>query len=346
MLKCCILFNPSTFQPFNFSGFFHSLFNYFVVEKQRNVRLLAAVLTICTMHLATASFAQTATDGFIMEKGRICIALPYQSSSWTEYWEGTLKRENLNLGEVKTQALMPMAAVGILNNLNVLVGLPFFKTSASAGSMSGHQGIQDLALGLKYRALNLGLGESKLEGFVTGMFSTPASNYYPDFLPLSIGLGSTNLSARGTLHYQSKMGLYGTAQLGWTRRSNIKLERNYYYENGGVYSSEMIMPNVLDYNANLGFYKNGLRLELGYSVMNTLGGPDIRRNDMPLPCANMDLSSASFLAQYYPKALKGIGFMAMGSKVLEGRNVGQSTMLGGGILYQFQAWNKAAKTEN
>jgi hypothetical protein len=312
------------------------------VEKQQYVRLLAAVLTIC-LHLAPSAHAQTATDGFIMEKGRFCIALPYQTSSWNKYWEGSLKRENLNLGTVRTQALMPMAALGVMNNLNVLVGLPLVKTSASAGSMSGHEGIQDLALGLKFRALNLGLGESKLEGFVTGMFSTPASNYYPDFLPLSIGLGSTNLSARGTLHYRSNMGLYGTTQLGWTRRSNIELERNYYYENGGVYSSTMIMPNVLDYNANLGFYKNGLRLELAYNAMNTLGGPDIRRNDMPLPCANMDLQSLSFLAQWYPQALNGIGFMGMASRVLEGRNVGQSSMLGAGILYQFQAWNKTSK---
>jgi hypothetical protein len=316
------------------------------VEKHITKRLLMAVLTICTLLWSNISFAQTATDGFIMEKGRFCVALPYQSSSWTDYWEGTLKRENLNLGSVSTQAIMPMAAVGILNNLNVLVGLPLVKTSASAGSMMGHQGLQDLALGLKYRVLNLGLGESKLEGFATGMFSTPASNYYPDYLPLSIGLGSTNLSARGTLHYQSKLGLYGTAQLGWTRRSNIELERNYYYEDGGVYSSQMIMPNVLDYNANLGFYKNGLRLELGYNVMNTLGGPDIRRNDMPLPNSNMDMTSASFLVQYYPPAFKGFGFMGMGNRVLEGHNVGQSTMLGGGLLYQFQAWNKAKETEN
>jgi hypothetical protein len=36
-----------------------------------------------------------------------------------------------------------------------------------------------------------------------GSFSTPLTNYENDFLPMSIGIGSTNLGARLTVDYQN-----------------------------------------------------------------------------------------------------------------------------------------------
>ena len=37
----------------------------------------------------------------------------------------------------------------------------------------------------------------------------------------------------------------------------------------------------------------------------------------------------------------GIGFLASAGQVLTGRNVGKSTMISGGITYQFGLWNKS-----
>jgi hypothetical protein len=51
-------------------------------------------------------------------------------SSWKNYWEGTLKRENLNLGDLSLQMYSVMGNYGITNKLNVLFGLPYVKTKA------------------------------------------------------------------------------------------------------------------------------------------------------------------------------------------------------------------------
>ena len=49
------------------------------------------------------SMAQTDIDAIMMEKNAFCVGPMYSYSSWKNYWEGTLKRENLNLGTVSTQ---------------------------------------------------------------------------------------------------------------------------------------------------------------------------------------------------------------------------------------------------
>ena len=64
----------------------------------------------------------------------------YSHSSWKNYWEGTLKRDNLNLGRVSTNAYSVMGNYGVTRKLNLLFSLPYIKTKASAGRF--HQRIQ------------------------------------------------------------------------------------------------------------------------------------------------------------------------------------------------------------
>ncbi len=71
-------------------------------------------------------------------------------SSWNEYWEGTTKRENKNLGTVTNQSLMFMSNYGITDKLNVLATVPYVWTDASAGTLHGMKGFQDIDLDVKY----------------------------------------------------------------------------------------------------------------------------------------------------------------------------------------------------
>ncbi len=68
--------------------------------------------------------SQSPNDAFMMKKKELCIALPYQYSSWDHYWEGSLYRDNPNLGMVSQQVVMPMFAYGIVDRLNVIAALP------------------------------------------------------------------------------------------------------------------------------------------------------------------------------------------------------------------------------
>ncbi|HLO37104.1 MAG TPA: hypothetical protein VK173_01300, partial [Lacibacter sp.] len=110
------------------------------------------VLLLCIA--AKYSSAQTDLDAIMMEKNAFCVGPGYSYSSWKEYWEGTKKRENLNLGTVSTQMFAVMGNYGVSNKLNVLFNVPYVVTKASAGTLRGQRGMQDLSVMLKYRAIN------------------------------------------------------------------------------------------------------------------------------------------------------------------------------------------------
>ncbi|MBK9014194.1 MAG: hypothetical protein IPM82_08910 [Saprospiraceae bacterium] len=83
-----------------------------------------------------------------------------------------------------------------------------------------------------------------------------------------------------------------------------------------------------------------MKIEANYDGMNTLGGFDIRRQDMPFPSNNMDATRASLSFQYYIPFVKEsiLSVLVSGSQVLTGRNMGQSTAFSGGLTYQFGLW--------
>ena len=134
--------------------------------------------------IATMAKAQTADDGIMMNKKQWCSGITYMYSSWDQYWEGTKKRSNENMGTVSNESLMLMSNYGISGKLNVLASASYVWTHATQGTLHGLNGIQDLAVDLKYKFYSKPLVKGKLSLFGIGGFSTPLSNYENDFLPM------------------------------------------------------------------------------------------------------------------------------------------------------------------
>lgn len=283
--------------------------------------------------------AQTPTDALMMDKGQLCLAALYTHDTWNEYWEGTLKRDNQNVGTLTRQTVMPMLALGIIKRVNVIVALPWVRTEASGGQVAGVSGIQDFGIWLKGTALELQAGPGKFTTHVVAGFSAPASNYLPDYAPFNLGLGCREGSLRGILQYQIK-GVYLRTQAAYHLRSNCKIERDYYYTTQGYYSDEVNMPNAITYGATLGtwLFNNTLQIDATYDGLNTQGGHDIRRQDVGFPSNRMIFTRVGGALHYYMPFVKGLGIVAAGNYILTGRNVGQSTMITGGITYQFGLW--------
>lgn len=283
---------------------------------------------------ATPGFSQTLTDGLMMPKKSLCTGFLYSVDQWKNYWEGTLKRDNQNIGTITTQSIMWMGTYGITNKINLIGMAPYIKTSASGGTMSGMVGIQDLTVGAKYNFFKQKFGSATLKTFVLGTFSTPLTHYTPDFLPLSIGYASTNFGGRFTANYQMDNGFYINASTAYTWRSNVTLDRPSYYTNNTFYESNKVhMYNLFDYNVDLGYHKNALQLVLNYMQLNTLGGGDIRRQDMPFVSNQMNFSKVTALVMYYLPKPRGLAVRASTSYIVAGRNVGQATSVMGGLLY-------------
>ena len=283
--------------------------------------------------IATLAKAQTADDGIMMAKKQWCNGITYMHSSWKEYWEGTTKRENKNLGTVTTQSLMLMSNYGISDKVNVLATVPYVWTDASAGTLHGMKGFQDIELDVKYQFYSTKVGKKgKLSLMAVGGFSTPLTKYENDFLPMSIGLGSTNLSGRLTVDYQNGI-FFTTLSSAFVWRSDVTIDRTSYYTDHINYTDKVDMPNMLNSNLFVGIRKNGLTAQFQVLNMYTFGGFDIRPNDMPFVSNQMNMTSLGAHVKYFLPFAPNLEVIGGADYVIAGRNVGQSQTYTAGLYY-------------
>ena len=283
--------------------------------------LCKCLLLVCSLLIISKIHAQTEADAIMMMKANFCSGIVYQKSTWTNYWEGTFKRENENLGTVTTQMLGVMGNYGISNRLNVLFNLPYVKTKASAGQMSRMQGLQDLSLWVKWLPLQKEVGKGTFSTFLIGGFTLPATNYTADYLPLSIGLRSKTLSLRGMVDYQVG-NWFATAAATYNRRNNITIDRPAYYTTEMHYTNEVKMPDAAQAALRAGFRSHRLIAEAVVNYDKTLGGFDISKNNMPFPSNEMNSTTAGLNVKYEIKQVNGLSVIGGGNYTVAGRNVG------------------------
>lgn len=313
----------------------------------KSLKQIKQFFTLATLMLAGQILvAQTANDAIMMNRNQFCNGLVYMHSSWDHYWEGTLKRTNENLGTVSSSSAMYMGAYGITNDLNVIAGLPYVWTKASAGTLHGMNGVQDLSLDLKWRPLHRDLGPGKFSLFLVGGFSTPLSDYVVDFLPMSIGLGTTNLSGRLILDYHHKSKFFITGSTAYVWRSNVKLDRNSYYDTEQHLTNEVQMPNALSSQGRLGYRGRYLIAEAVLNNWTTLGGFDITRNNMPFPSNKMNSTDLGLQFKYTLPKLVNLSVVGGASYTIAGRNMGQAKAYYIGAFYAFYVNKKSKPVTN
>ena len=293
--------------------------------------------------LVNTATAQTDIDAIMMEKNAFCVGPMYSYSSWKNYWEGTLKRKNENLGTVSTQMFGLMGNYGINRKLNLLFSAPYVKTKASAGTLKGMKGIQDLSLFVKWRPFQKKMGDGRLSLFAIGGISFPLSNYTPDFLPLSIGLHSKTALARIMADYQ-RGNLFATGSATYVYRDNIIIDRTSYYTTELHLTNEVEMPDGANFNFRAGFRNHRLIAEAVLNNWTTLGGFDITRNNMPFPSNKMNATMAGVNVKYVLPFLPQLSIVAGGMYTVAGRNVGQTTNVYGSFFYVIDFSRKTKST--
>ena len=284
---------------------------------------------------ASSAAAQTVDDGLMIPKRTFVAGVLYAQDSWDQYWEGTLRRTNGNIGTVTTRSLTFASAYGVTERLSVIAALPYVWTSASEGTLSGSSGIQDVTVAAKYRLLT---AESSRHGavsaFLVGAVSLPMSNYTPDYLPLSIGYGDGRATGRLTVDYQSTSPWFMNASAAYTWCSNVTLDRVSYYTDGQLYlTNKVAIPNVVSYALGTGYRGGRLRIPFSLVQQRTLGGGDIRRQDMPFVSNRMDYTRIDGGVIYALDVPSNVTVRLGAAHVLNGRNVGQSTTLTSGVFY-------------
>lgn len=287
----------------------------------------------CLLFAPVLMSAQTEIDGIMMSKNNFCVGSIYQYSSWNQYWEGSFKRENLNLGTVSTQSLGIMGNYGITDKLNILFNLPYVETKASAGTMEGQKGMQDLSVTVKYMPLEKTIGNTTYSLYALGSFSTPVSNYSADYLPLSIGIQSKTAALRLMGDFQLG-NFFSTLSGAYVKRTNINIDRNAYLTSEIHYTNEVNMPDGISVNFRAGYRSSRLIAEFVIDNWVTQsGGFDITTNNMPFPSNTMNALKYGVNSKYTFKKIPQLSLLGGYNYVVEGRNVGKSNTFYGGLFY-------------
>lgn len=288
---------------------------------------------VCVVFSQTVN-AQTETDALMIPKNYFCAAGIYTHNSWDHYWEGTFKRENLNLGTISSNVYAVGGNYGLSNRVNVLFMIPYIKTNASAGTLRGQSGVQDISLAVKWLAVKqeVGTGLLSLHAILSGVI--PVGNYQADFLPLSLGMQTKSIALRGLVNYQ--VGRFFVAGAGqYVRKDNITIDRDSYYTTEMHYTNQVAMPNATNFLFSTGYRSLKFNAEATLTKVNTIGGFDITKNNMPFPSNNMDATLAGGVFKYMFQSIAGLELTAGGNYVLKGRNVGQNLSVFGGVYYVF-----------
>lgn len=287
----------------------------------------------CLLFAPVLLSAQTEIDGIMMSKNNFCAGSIYQYSSWNQYWEGSYKRENLNLGTVSTWSVGLMGNYGITDKLNLLFSLPYVETKASAGTMEGQKGLQDLSVTVKYMPLEKTIGNATYSLYAIGSFSIPVTDYSADYLPLSIGLQSKTATLRLMGDFQLGH-FFSTLSGAYVKRANINIDRNAYLTNEMHYTNEVKMPDAVSVNFRAGYRSNRLIAE--FIIDNGVtqsGGFDITTNNMPFPSNTMNALKYGVNSKYTFSKIPQLSLIAGYNYVVEGRNVGKSDTIYGGLFY-------------
>jgi hypothetical protein len=287
--------------------------------------------------------AQTIDDGVMMGKGQLFTGAVYTHDTWDEYWEGGLKRDNGNIGTLTTQSNSWFANYGITDRLNVIGHIPYVWTEASQGVLAGMSGVQDLTIAAKYRAIHArGTPLGTISAFAVLSAGIPLTDYTPDFQPLSIGMASTRITPRGTLTLEGEAsGLFVDATGAYTWRSDVTLDRPYYFTDNELHMSDnVVMPQVFDIGVSGGYRRNGVMAAALFKWQHMTSGGDIRRQDAPFVSNRMNATRIGAMGMYPIPKLEALAVNASYAYTVSGRNVGQSSTLTFGVSYQFGIWGR------
>jgi hypothetical protein len=287
---------------------------------------------------AAPAAAQSLGDGVVLPRRELRTTLEYAQEWWSEYWEGTLERDNENIGTLTSRSVTWTAAYGVTDRVSVIATLPYIWNESSRGILHEMSGSQDVTLAAKARLLRVPVRRrAALDATALAGVGAPTSDYTPDFLPLSIGLASRRALVRGAFHLQDPSGLFAGGSLGYTWRSTVHLDRPAYYTDGElVLSDEVEMPDVADYGVMLGYARGRLTIPVALDVQRTRGGGDIRRQDMPFVSNRMDFARLQVRAAYALPRLDGLSVHLGAMRTLSGRNVGRSSALAAGLTSAFR----------
>jgi hypothetical protein len=275
--------------------------------------------------------AQGLLDGFSPKKGDLSITTSYTSSNFEKFYEGKNKVDAVPAHkEIKQNIFSIYAKYGITDKLSVITSLPYISAEGKGApdpvnGTTEQKDFQDVSIAIKYKAYAINLKKASLD-LITALGVDIPTGYEPNgILSLGTGAFSTNLTAG--LHLQTNSGFF-TSFLN-TYHIRGKADNN----NGG---DRFDAPNAYYTSGKVGYASSLFYVEAWVDYLSSsdgvdIGGPGFTGN-FPETKVEYTRVGATIYKNIIPELGLSLGF----GKVVDGRNLGDSTNFSVGLTYNFK----------
>ncbi|GAB2603136.1 hypothetical protein [Spirosoma areae] len=292
------------------------------------------------LNLSLQTHAQGLVDGFMRGQRKANLTIIGSQETYDTYYINTTKTKNPNLGTVTTQALTVVGTYGLGYDLDLIVAAPYVRTESNAGFSPKQQGFQDVSAALRWEAFDYKFGNTRLSWLFAVGYSMPIENYVNDAL-VAIGRGSRNVDGRTMLHFKAGS-FFITGQYGYIRRGQVALDRlvNFYDPSqlNPYTGSKVNVPDVTELIIRAGIVSKRFNIDVwGQRQTPYTEGTNIGPG-IPFPTNAVGFTRVGATA--YVKLITKLGLTAGYSATLDGRNIGQSTQINGGLVIGYWTTNR------
>lgn len=290
---------------------------------QKSLKCLIALALVPTF-----IFAQAPIGGFMQGKGKGNIVLSYNTESYSDVFLVPTKVNGVPVfNKVKVNSTSLFGTVGITNNLDVQVNLPYIKATGEAtpgvltnlGYQNERKGLQDVSVTLKYNPYTAKVGKGKISIIGALGLQAPMSSYAANEglqSIIAIGNRATSINTTALLQYKNDNGFFANTS------------GTYSLRNGDV-------PDALIGEIKLGYAGKAIYADAFIAGQSSSSGTDILKEGFNgvFPATRVNYSKLG--VNVYKPIAKGFGVSAGFSTVLGGRNIGAASGGYGAVIYSF-----------
>lgn len=247
--------------------------------------------------------AQGLLDGFSKGKGSFQLAPSVSLEKYNSYL--TANQELFFSRSAKSFSLY--TAYGISNRLDVAFSLPYVYVNALGN------GLQDAALGAKFRVVSLQKGLFYLDAFAAMTYTFPTSNYNTEDFS-AIGQRAKVLAPRAILQLKHSKGFFMALQLAYAKVS-------------------LPTPNRINASVKLGWASEQWYTDVWFDYQKSQGGFSYR-DGFAQPFRSFGVDYQAIGATLYRPISTHVGVSIAFAKFLAGRNIGLSNRLSLGMVFK------------
>ncbi|MDX6747069.1 hypothetical protein SHK09_09730 [Polaribacter sp. PL03] len=272
--------------------------------------------------------AQGLIDGFTPKKGALSVTASYTSSNFEEFYAGKTKLDAVPAHGKITQNIFSLyAKYGISNKLSVIASIPYISAEGNgvADPVNGtteQNDLQDISIALKYKAYSVNFEKGNLD-LITALGVDIPTGYEPNGI-LSLGSGAVSTNLTAGLHLQTNSGFF-------TSFLNTYHIRGKADNNGG--GDKFDVPNAYYSSGKVGYASSLFYVEGWVDYLSSSDGVDIGASNFTGNFPETKVEYTRVGATIYKNVIPELGVSLGFGKVVDGRNLGNSTNYSVGLTY-------------